>query len=627
MADVGYRATLPRSVVARIMPQGPSPGAIVARGMIQLGQTVDAIQQGDRAVDRQIADSDFRIAQIEQGRARATAVADGMGRFAEFQLQTQTRVQELRDQAAPGGADHARQAEALYRERAREFLSTLPNDPEVREHFAPMVARWEAGAIGDEREWERERRVTHMGEQFGVSLDASAAALFSKPDADSFAALLGDFDNAIALQTVDGTAKQTLRGRVRETLTAALLDGMLAQGGYEAVEQVLASGRFDGWIGGAEGKARWQGRAGAERAAAVRAEEAAAAQSRRTAIDALDTIKALIDAGEDVPQADIESALAAGRAAGVDQADMIRFADLGRQAVERASARGMQTPELQADLQQLQQRRAAGQASADDLRRMGTLERELDGRDAQAGTSIRELARSGAPGRVAAAGQLAAMPVDRRWAAGREAGDTRLAVYAGLTPRGREYAAEGRALREERPDDFLPAQPERRGRGGAATGREQADAMFRQMLGPDLVDQLGETYREHLDTALDVMAGAARRWDEQSFRRAVQMAFGQTRRPDGTWQGGIGGINGRRVELPSQWTATEFARAYSAMDFGNARYGDGSRVNAADVRRSFTPRYIGDDKGSSRYLLVGPDGRQLGHANGGPFVLVVPERP
>lgn len=623
MAELGYRARLPGSVVARIARTEPGAGAAVAAGLEGLGKVALRVSYQQDEVRQARDESEFRIAQVEQQRSRATAVADGMGRLAQLQLDTEAELQALRDRTEAGAGGYEETAEEVYRRRWREFEGTLPKDPEVREHFAPMGARWLGSGISQERGWAREKRVTHLGKQFESSLDTYAAALFSSPSADTFQSLLTDFDSAIALQDIDGTAKAALQQQVRQKLTGAMFDGMLQQGGYEAVEAAVGSGRFDEWIGGAEGKGRWLDRAGAGREAAARMAEAEQSAARRAAREAIEAIDARIDIGEPVPQSEINAAIAAGQEAGVDADVLIRASGAGARASARDAARAMDTPELEAQFEALQQRRRGGGASAAEVRQVEALEAELKARDIDAGNRIRELAKQGPDGQVLAATQLAGMNVERRWAAAREAGDERLAVYTNLTPRGRSFAAEGRALREARADDFLPPK-DSRGRNG---GRDAAAEAFRSLIGQDLTDQLGGAYDEHLEAALDLMAGTARKWDPTLFGRAVQMVFGQTQRADGTSQGGIGTVRGQRVELPPRWSAPEFDNSYSRFDFRGAIYQDGTAAKPADVRNHYRPRYVGDDDRGSLYSLIGPDGLPLLDQKRQPYRLRFPKVP
>lgn len=625
MATQGYRAQLPRSVVQRIAATQPGVGSAIGRGIEQLGQAALRVSYQDREFAQATAESQGRIAELERNRARATEVADGMGRLSQMQLDTEQALQGLRDVAEPGAPGYAAKAAETIQAKAREFEGTLSQDREVREHFGPLLARWQANAVSGERGWERERRVTHIQQSFDSSLDTATAGLVSKPDPQGWQDQVAAFDSAIDLQELDGTAKTALKQQVRERMTSALFDGLLMQGGFEAVEAAAQSGRFDAWLGGAQGKARWLDRVGAERTAAARLAEAQADATKRAAVAELDTIEALTDAGEAVPQGRIEGAIAAAQAAGVPQARLVKFGDSTQRAGAARAARGMETPELETQLQALTDKRARGAATPAEVRAFEAFEGELKARDVAVGRDIKALAASDPAG---ATQRLAAMPVERRWAAAREAGAERLAVYSGLTARGREFAIEGRGLRTAREADFYP--PKTTSSDG---GKEAADKQFRAMLGTDLIDQLGEAYPEHFEAALDLMAGTARGWNEDNFRRAVQMVFGATRRSgtgDGAvWQGGIGMVRGHRVELPPLWTADEFDKALSRIDFARAgaTYADGTAATNGDVLRHFRPRYVGDEAGVSLYWLIGPDGRPLGNRNGSRTVVRVGRNP
>lgn len=618
MATAGYRARLPASVVARVQRQaGPSMGETVARGVSALGEVALKVSYGQMEVREARTEAQHKIALLEQQRARASAVADGMGRLAQIQVDTEAELQGLRDRTAPGAPGYAGQAEEVMNRRWREFAETLPNDPEVVEHFAPMGARWLASGVSQERGWERERRVTHLGDQFEASLNTQSAALLGSPDPDAWASLVSDYDAAIALQDMDGTAKDALKLKVREELTGAMLDGLLQQDRHEAVAAALHSGQFDAWLGGADGKARWLDRVEAEGQRAERQAEIDASAARDEARTGLNLIKVRIDNNDFPTQAEITAAYRAAQAANVPGDELAEYAFLGERAVNRQQFTTMNDTVLQEAVATARAKQSAGRLGEAETRWLEQAEDALGERDGAKGDSLRTLWSSGPDGQQQAVRQLAAMAPERAWAAASRAGQPRAAIYARLGGSGQRLALQGAAVRAARPDDFLPGQ-------GGAEGKTAAKRNFRAFIGEDLVRQLGGAFDDTFEAALDVMAGSGGEWNDANFRRAVRVVFGARERPGAgarVIEGGIGTVRGRMVELPDNMTATEFDAALSRADFSAARYRNGQAASKPDILANFLPvptTPTGAD-GRTRYMFVDAAGHPLLRADGTPF--------
>lgn len=620
---LGYRAQLPASVIRQRVTAQTGAGAAIGEGLAQIGQTLGRASAEDQQARAAIAESQVRVAQIEQQRLRANAVADGMGRLAELQLDVETELEQARNASVAGADGHGESAEAIYRERWQEFSEGLLDDEEVRQHFAGIGQRWLVSGISQERSWEAQRRAAHVGEQAEVWLGASGAGLARNPSAENWAQMVADGDAMFDMQDIDGTAKAIGKRMVRERATASLFAGTLEQGQHQAVTEMIQSGAYDEFLGGADGRGQWLNRAGAVADVQAREAEQAANQRRAAALSRLRTIEVMIDNGDTVSQTDITAGLVEARAAGVPDEVLAEAAYLGDRAHRRDSVRTMATPAIEAELAQLNDLRMAGEASAEDVRQAETLEAELGGRDVRAGGNLRSMIEAGPQGQAAALDALAGLPPERAFAAAREAGSPRLPVYIKLNQAGRQQAIEGAGLRAERPADFLPpaTSTSRNGGGGAA----EADRIFREAVGRDIVDQLGTYYDEHRDAALDLMAGGAREWNRDIFLRSIQAIAGQTRRADGTLQGGIARLrHGQRVELPPRWSQGEFDARFNAEQFAEAYYGDGSQAQADDVRRNYRLRYVGvAENGHHDYAMIGPDGRPLHGPNGSPYRLRV----
>lgn len=628
MAAQGYRAQLPSSVVSRVVQRQQGVGAAIAGGLQQAGKVALQVSYQNAETQDRIAESQSRIAQIEQQRARAAAVAEGMGRLAEVQLQVEQDVESLPERSKPDAAGYAAKAEELYRQRARDFAGSLGNDPEVQQHFAPMLSRWLGAGIGQARDAERKQRTGYIGDQFETSVDTQASSLLQQPTVQNWEAMIADHDSAIDMQDIDGRTKAAMKAAVRQKATAALFEGTLAQGGADAVETAIKTGQFDAWVGGADGKARWIERAQATRDAAARQSEAAESERRRAAEDALDAIKARVEGGDPVSQAEIETALAGAKTAGVKDAALIRFGNLGAQAASRGYARGLTTVEIERQAGALNAKRSEGKASAADLRVLDALDKELGQRADKDAGNVSTLWKDAAT-RPAAVAQLHALRPAERFRIAEKVGGT-IGVLASLHPQNAQTAIQGSAIRTDRPDAFMPVD---------RSGKAQKDApreAFNKYVGVGVMNDLGGEYDKMLNTALDLYvgsqadAGTSGAWNENEFAKAINIVFGASKRDDGTIQGGLGRVRGRPVELPTGWTASEFDQGLSRLPLEGAVYADGRAATKADVLSHY--RLVVDqegDDGSVTYRFEDERGRALLRrgGKGEPFRLHVGRTP
>ncbi|MFC0683230.1 hypothetical protein [Novosphingobium clariflavum] len=626
MASLGYRAQLPGSVVRKMVQRQPGVGEAITSGIAQLGGALANVSQSNAETEERIAQSQHRIALLDQQRNRAATVADGMGRMADVELRTTQQLQELRDTMPAGAPEYATKAEEIYRQNWTDFQATLGNDPEVQQHFASIGARWLGRGIQQGRDYERQQRVQQLGDQFQKSLDMQSGALYSEPTVENLEAMLKDFDGAIDMQLVDGSVKQVMRDQVRQKLVPAMFEGTLAGGHFDAVEQAVKSGQFDQWIGGADGKSRWLSRIGAGRDVVARQAEATANEARQSAVDAMDAIDARIQSGETVPQADIERALDVGKAAGVDQARLIKFATAGDRSTRSAYARGLQTRELEGQASALETKRSAGKATDNDLRTLDALNRELDDRADKGAQAVSTLWKGNDGERQVAVQQLHGMPLSERMRVASRVGGT-IGVLASLPAKNAQTALRGGAIRRDRPEAFMPLD-------GDKPKPDMARDAFNRFLGQGVINAMGGDYDKILNTALDLYVGSKAdngdrsAWNEGEFRDAIRIVFGQTLRRDGSKQGGLASVRGRMVELPSGWNGAEFDRTFSRLNFPRAIYADGSAASKADILANYrlVVEKVADD-GHVQYRLEDGRGRALRRDDGQTYRVIFNRTP
>ena len=602
-----YRARSGNGVVPVAQRRSTSIASALGRGLGQVGAAAGEIAETRQRADDAIADSEFRIAEDQKRRDDHTFVGSIATETTEADLLFEARREELR-QSIPAGEQYVEAVTELLGEVYGPIDSKVQerNDPEMAARLGPMLTSRTAAHLQRERDWSSATAAKRDGENYAKLGIRDGDILQSDPDAFDLDERYEAHAAMIDAIPTGADFKAALKRIALETLVTGKVNGLIQNERFDEAQALVSDEAFAGFFGGR--KADLLKGIGTGRAVQAREAERQANAAQRATLDRLRSMEVDLENGEVPPMSDISAAIAAAQAAGVDEATLKEFGYLTERVGAATGARTRGDEEIERELSEIVARRRAGDGSREDDVRQKALEAELKRRRTEAAPEIRALAKSDP---VAAAGQLAPMPVAQRWDAAREAGEERLAVYATLTPQGRVFAADGRAARQARPDDFLPPK-DSRGQGGGESGARE---IFSAILGRSIQAQLGGTYTAHLEAALDLMAGASGndRWDEAGFRRSVQMVMGSTHRGGGVWQGGIGTLKyGQRVELPSDYTAAEFDADFQRRSFPGAVYANGQAADPADVKRHFTLRYAGQsDRGNALYLLIGPDSKPL----------------
>ena len=602
----GYVARLPSSVVLRSQTRTGQDAAALAEGIATLGQTLGRVADQNAEVQARIDESNHQIAMEQKRRQQSAWMAIAMGQVADFRLETQRAMAELRTKSTLGAMGHEEEAAKRFDELQTKLIDRLTQqtggDPEVMDRITPMVANTRAAVLGDEDQWALGKRAEAQGMGVQKSVDAIAIDQQAKPDPQAAIAALIPIKQVIEASDWDGNTKAKVWDNALRTGFGGTLNGLIASGQPDAVIKMLDDGTLKGIFTDDEAS-QWRARAAAGSREIALAGERAASEARTAATDRLESIKVDIENGTDVAQSTVIDAYNAAKAAGVKDADLKRFDYLQEGAAHAQAMRAMTTPQLQADVAAMRDKLNRGQATAADQRRLGRAEKALDQRDAKDGESLSSLWKQGAQGQAMALAQLGQMPLEQRERVTAKMGQDHLAIVAGLRPETQRLALTGQQIRADREKDYLP--PDR----PSGNGKDQVRAAFDEIIGPAAKNGLAGQYRAMMDAAMDIYVGAqASRgatggWERDGFEKAVKIAFGATRRPDGTWQGGLGTVRGRKVELPNRWNEAEFDGRVSRFDFAGAGavYGTQAAVSNADVAANYQPVFDHQDADGTAY--------------------------
>lgn len=611
----------------RIMPQAGAAmplatpetyGAALFKGVGDVGDTIHETQ--------------LRAYQVERRLTADRESSDAAAKLAQRQATVQAQVNQLELEYGP---DHLAKVKEVLSQGQDDLLAGVTEQSvanriraQLTEQNAQVLGRAEIFSQVKEAQRSRDNAVTTLG-----TLDNTVR---NAPDREAaLRSAVGQWGSYVgSLHNIDEPTREKL-GREGEAQlhTSWLLtesetnpekvDGLVKSGAFNDLLSPQQMAQVDRGI--ALGR---QAKEVATREAEIAARRQAEVQ-RKAAKDRLDAIGVMIENGDPPSLTDINQAIGQAKAAGVDQADLLRAGYLGETATRARAFQSLSNADLEARAVPLRQREAAGQLDAAGGRELDQIERTLDKRTKHDSDQLSALWRGGLAGQLQALDTLRQMPVSQREQVATRMGNN-AAVLAGMEGQSAEIALHGAGIRKARPGDFMPVD--------SATEKpdeKMAHARFDAIIGPALKNQLGDAYDEVRDTALDYFVGRQAAsgtnggWNEAKFAAAVQTVFGGSVRRDGTIQGGIGTVRGRKIELPRRWTAAEFDRAYSRNDFARAgvTYADGRPVANADVLANYQPVVDHEtDKGTVIYRLEDASGRSLRKGKG-VFLLPVPISP
>lgn len=598
-----------------VVPVGtPDPSSFrsgLAEGLTQMGRAVGEVAQNEQQTADFVAASDQRIALEERRRARSRTIADRAGAWAETQVAIESGLDTLKADTPAGAAGFEEAAGKIVTDRLQAFLTTLGDDPEVRERFEPVIAGYGANTRLSNQRWAVDARTKHEGQRIEEWRSTAGNGLFAAPTGEKLQQSFDEADLFVGGMDVPEAAKPGLVRELRRGFVTNFVDGLFEKGNWQGARTLLTGTAFDAYLKPEE-KQRFLGQADTAERVQARQAELAASETRDAARDAAKAVAAKIDAGIVPDPQEMRTTRAAMVAAGVDEHELIAFdAETIKVDVNRRYV-GVDAERMRRDRATIEAKVRAGRASETEQVMAAQLGKLIDAADTRETDEVRELMGQGPGGRQAALGRLTGSPEARYAKAERlEAG---LGFISSLTGTTQTYALQGRDLRKARPQDF--------------GDRKVVKAELDRLVGP-LGLTFGERYDDMLEAAWDIMAaGQARRgqtgFDPLGFRTGMLLATGASRRQNGVIQGGIQTMRGRPVYLPPKMDIGEFDQYVSRRDFSSAVYANGRPAVKSDVLANYRPEWVGDDpSGRPVYRFVNANGGALASKFGGSLMMRV----
>jgi hypothetical protein len=649
----------------------------VGEGLEQLGEAGSRAAAQDAQLREQTAETQHRIAMLQDQRALQSQTADGLREFDEMQTRIESKAIELRQTIAAGGAGYEEKLGEFRDKETDDFLARYGADPRLRQHFTPLVARLRGNSAIQAQ-----------------AIVAEASAAKQKDDATEFSDRLynrarndGSPENmklleqqAVAYLDALGPMPEDRRKAIGRGFVQRMLIGQSEQAidrdpataldriNEGVLDDLLGAEQLEGLRTHAETEVR-------RREAAARAEAAAAVTAQR---EALATRKAELDTGAGTPTD--WAALANQYEAIGDTSAAVEARAKGTQRLAVEGTRDWTLPAMRAEIEKL----TAAQAGKGGLTpQQASMLAGL--RDQYAQSQERLNRGGGALEQFAYATGKVLPPVDvnksetlraraqMAAAASARYGRPRVEPLLASEAEGLKQLAEGGPKERLQALQMLKGFGDPRAIEGAArqiAGKDDGgfriaatflagldgDRLARDILrGPEAMKAIGKGWNQmaarsafntHVGAALAGMgpdyaadtleaakqiyaatlyAAGKSEWDEGTWSSAIERAMGSAR--DGQWvKGGTADYKGQRVMLPAGWTGDGVFRRIariSGEDLGKARqsgpgvWPDGSPLYTGQLRE-MVPVYLG----GTQYGFRSPNtGRLLGAKGGGAFVL------
>lgn len=353
-----------------------------------------------------------------------------------------------------------------------------------------------------------------------------------------------------------------------------------------------------------ESRGRLFGEAERAQARAVAEAERAASEQRDAARQTVKTVQALIDSGAEPTAAQLKQMKAASALLPPDEQIEVAAIDTAL-AVNRAT-RGQSSDVIRREHDRLRAKADSGRASQTEQMMLKSYATRLDAAEDSEADTLKGMMGQGAAGRVAVVEQTQGMDAASRFAVLEKASPGLGHVGLLRTPANRMMAIEGAEIRKSQAD-LVPD--------------KEAKAAFRQSLG-SVAGLIGEQYDDKLDVAMNLYAHHVSRSPQKAFNPGLfwqytNIAFGATKRRDGTWQGGLGTVNGVRTVLPDNVSDGELRASIARTDWSNARDASGNPVAKSFITGQMFPVLVDEGPQGSVYHLRDRSGRELLGPNGG----------
>lgn len=576
------------------------PNRAIADGIAELGGALGRVAEDRRNIEEARRASQYRIEVEQQRRDRSAMIADRAGAWAAERGALHEELEEAKSTTLPGAPDWPDRAKKIVDNRMSKFLDTLGDDEEVRQRFEPMVVNWGVATIERELDWARSKKAEHEGNSLKAWHDQRVLEVEERGD---FQAAFDDYDVLLDGMDMDATRREQLRLVGKQEFVERGISTQIAGGNIDGARAALNNDSMKPFLT-PESRERLFGEVGrAEARAAVEAERAES-EKRDAARQTVKTIQALLDAGAEPTPAQMKELAAASALLPPDE--QVEVAAIDTQLAVNRATRGRSAEAIRRERDRLRAKVEAGRASQTEQMMLQSYDARLGAAEDSEAEDMRMVLGEGTAGRIAAVERMQGQDAASRFAVLEKAAPGLGHVSLLRTATNRRMAVEGAEIRKAQ-KDLVP--------------EKEAKAAFRRNIG-SVAAIVGEDYDDKLAIAMDLYAHHVSRSPQKSFNNNLfwqytNIAFGATKRRDGSWQGGLGTVNGVRTVLPDNVSQAEFRAALARTDWSHARDEHRQAVPKSFITGQMYPVLVEENARNSVYHLRDRSGRVLLGPKGG----------
>jgi hypothetical protein len=576
------------------------------------GQMLQDQQQRQQVRDT-VDDIDARIAERERQQRRQVSFTDGFARYA--QEQADMRVWLANNPPDVAGKDYAVKVQEYVQGRMANFRASLDPDEEVQLRFGLITRQFESEQIANAQIIEGKARSQAQADNYAVWRETQSNNIYeTMSDETARQALVQSGQILAALEGVDGNTKAKLAREDAQAFTRALITGLSDKGQHEKAGALLDSGLVNGVFDDEQMK-QLRRQVGLSR---ERAELEAERAQREAEAGLKEEYDGIVQRAEDgvASPAQLQRAAAIAKQIGTDS-DQYEIEKLTIVNQTAASLQGASIRQIDTAISTVQARiaRAGDKATVTDRLSLQKMQDIRKDRVTEQGARYKAMLAEGPQGVLAVLRELDGYDRETRFQIANEAQDG-LGIVSLLGAKMRGLAVEGRAMPETR-KELAPD--------------EKVKPAMKKFLGR-VRRELGPEYDAYLDVAADIYTAASASrgraaFDEKAFGHYVNQVFGATQRPNGVMQGGIGTYLEEKVQLPDDYTESEFIRSIHRYDFAPARNPRGGKIPKDFITQHTIPEYVRDDPdGRPVYQFRDRQGELILREGGGPMLVKIPPK-
>lgn len=617
------RLPIPATVAARMNPATGGAASALAQGLDALAGGFDTKLQAERAAQAQIDQLDHAQAMEEKRQKDQALYLQVLAENAKIRGNQVKEMSDYQRTAGPGGAGYTGNVKMMLERDTTRLDEMIGDNETVRQMLLPDVVSYNARTEAQADLWQQDQSLKFQGQNLEVFKTESSNALLLKPTAEGFKDQMGRNAQVVNVLDVNADDKARIKRDLDMATVDAFMEGLFQNGQWQEANKLIESGFFNGYV---EDMAPWLNRVTIEQERDAQRIEREAVKTRQAARDDLRLIDEKLKAGVYVPPSDIAAAVAAGKAAGMEDYELYPYGVASIKSETNKAFADATPAQIDARRAELKAKIDAGKATEADQVEYNQLGGLYDNAVTRTAQEQKALVDKGPDGLTEILARTNTGDAGFNY-------QTRNAISPGLGHIGmlrpsiqQQVIAGEKAMEADK--TLKPSK-------APAYFSASTSAVRRGFADLSGVERAANAY--YVNTQV---TSGNREWNPVAYEYSITAASGGAYdRGTDTWKGGIQwnkrkGTRAYSVWLPDGWTLAEFRGQVGSgkwLDGANAVYANGQPAQPGDIRDNYVPVWDGYQKGKDgkekrRYVFFDARGNALKTKTGGNAVMLVEDQ-